>query len=97
MGCENRECVVLSSLNGDPVLDVKLCEAVKLHMLAAAINLHTDNNNGSSVPLFAMIMFARHSSPTPRDLLRNHLNPVGDSAGLEQVGIFCIFKNMHVN
>ncbi|XP_042216421.1 uncharacterized protein LOC121862318 isoform X3 [Homarus americanus] len=84
MGCENRECVVLSRLNGDPNLDVKLCEAVKLHMLATALDLYVSNNNGENVPLFAMIMFARHSSLTPRDLLRNHLNPVGDTAGLEQ-------------
>ncbi|XP_066982052.1 uncharacterized protein [Macrobrachium rosenbergii] len=84
MGVENRECVVLSRLNGDPTLDIKLCEAVKLHMLAAALDLHIGNNNGDNVPLFAMIMFARHSSLTPRDLLKNHLNPVGDSAGLEQ-------------
>uniref|UniRef100_A0A0P4W417 OTU domain-containing protein n=1 Tax=Scylla olivacea TaxID=85551 RepID=A0A0P4W417_SCYOL len=90
MGCENRECVVLARVNRDPLLDVRLCEAVKLHMLAAALDLHAANTCGESVPLFAMIMFARHSSMTPRDLLRNHLNPVGDTAGLEQVGkIFC--------
>ncbi|XP_071512736.1 uncharacterized protein [Panulirus ornatus] len=96
MGCENRECVVLSHLNGDPDLDVKLCEAIKLHMLAAAINLHTDNNNGSSVPLFAMIMFARHSSLTPKDLLKNHLNPVGDTAGLEQIEMFLMGHTLGV-
>nr|XP_045610164.1 uncharacterized protein LOC123765545 isoform X4 [Procambarus clarkii] len=84
MGCENRECVVLSRLNGDPELDVKLCEAIKLHMLTTALDLHISNNNGENVPLFAMIMFARHTSLTPRDLVRNHLNPVGDTAGLEQ-------------
>ncbi|XP_069945000.1 uncharacterized protein [Cherax quadricarinatus] len=83
-GCENRECVVLSQLNGDSELDVKLCEAVKLHMLASALDLYISNNNGDNVPLFAMIMFARHSSLTPKDLVRNHLNPVGDTAGLEQ-------------
>ncbi|KAK7068053.1 hypothetical protein SK128_023208 [Halocaridina rubra] len=88
MGCENRECVVLSQLNSDPTLDIKLCEAVKLHMLAAALDLHVGNNNGDNVPLFAMIMFARHSSQTPKDLLRNHLNPVGDTAGLEQIEMF---------
>ncbi|XP_045120340.1 uncharacterized protein LOC123509836 isoform X4 [Portunus trituberculatus] len=84
MGCENRECVVLARVNRDPLLDVRLCEAVKLHMLAAALDLHAANTCGESVPLFAMIMFARHSSMTPRDLMKNHLNPVGDTAGLEQ-------------
>ncbi|XP_047500123.1 uncharacterized protein LOC125046403 isoform X5 [Penaeus chinensis] len=83
-GCENRECVVLSRLNSDPLLDVKLCEAVKLHMLATALDLHIGNNNGDNVPLFSMIMFARHTSLTPRDFVKNHLNLVGDTAGLEQ-------------
>ncbi len=64
MGCENRECVVLARLNRDPLLDVRLCEAVKLHMLAAALDLHAANVSGESVPLFAMIMFARHSLPS---------------------------------
>lgn len=96
MGCENRECVVLARLNQDPLLDVRLCEAVKLHMLAAALDLHAANVNGESVPLFAMIMFARHSSLTPRDLLRNHLNPVGDTAGLEQVEMFLLGHTLGV-
>lgn len=96
MGCENRECVVLARLNRDPLLDVRLCEAVKLHMLAAALDLHAANACGESVPLFAMIMFARHSSMTPRDLLRNHLNPVGDTAGLEQVEMFLLGHTLGV-
>ncbi|KAK8395400.1 hypothetical protein O3P69_006209 [Scylla paramamosain] len=96
MGCENRECVVLARVNRDPLLDVRLCEAVKLHMLAAALDLHAANTCGESVPLFAMIMFARHSSMTPRDLLRNHLNPVGDTAGLEQVEMFLLGHTLRV-
>lgn len=64
---------------------MKLCEAVKLHMLATALDLHIGNNNGDNVPLFSMIMFARHTSLTPRDFVKNHLNLVGDTAGLEQV------------
>lgn len=96
MGCENRECVVLSRLNGDPTLDVKLCEAVKLHMLAAALDLHVGNNRGDNIPLFAMIMFARHSSLTPKDLVRNHLNPVGDTAGLEQIEMFLMGHTLGV-
>ena len=38
-----------------------------------------------TVPLFAMLLFARDTSSTPRDLMTNHLNHVGDSGGLEQV------------
>lgn len=90
VGCENRESVVCGSLNNDPSLDVRVCEAVKLHMLAAALDLHAAATKGDILPLFAMIMFARHSSPNPRLLLKNHLNPVGDTAGLEQVRVHFI-------
>ena len=38
-----------------------------------------------TVPLFAMLLFARDTSSTPRELMANHLNHVGDSGGLEQV------------
>ncbi|XP_069997788.1 uncharacterized protein [Penaeus vannamei] len=95
-GCENRECVVLSRLNSDPLLDVKLCEAVKLHMLATALDLHIGNNNGDNVPLFSMIMFARHTSLTPRDFVKNHLNLVGDTAGLEQIEMFLMGHTLGV-
>lgn len=60
-------------------------EAVKLLMMLTAIQLYEDYNNGGDVPVFVWLLFARDTSETPRDLLKNHLNGVGDSAGLEQV------------
>ena len=75
----------MDSLNNCQRLDVQLCEAVKLHMLVAALQLFATSSCGGSVPLFAMIMFARQSSETPEQLMKNHLNVVGDTGGLEQV------------
>ena len=86
--CENRECVLLSRLNNDPHLDMIICEAMKLHMMVVAMDLYIDNISGANIPLFAMIMYARHTSQTPEELMTNHLNPVGDTAGLEQVEFY---------
>jgi ubiquitin thioesterase otulin len=54
-------------------------------MLASALQLHSVNTCGGNVPLFALIIFARETSQNPEQFLRNHLNCVGDTAGLEQV------------
>jgi ubiquitin thioesterase otulin len=82
----DREETLATLLNSDPTLDLHLVEAVKLHMLQCAMELHRGNSSGSDdVPLFAMLMFARDTSETPKDLMNNHLREVGNSGGLEQV------------
>jgi hypothetical protein len=54
------------------------------------MELHRGNTNGADdVPLFAMLMFARDTSETPKDLMNNHLREVGNSGGLEQVSCYC--------
>ena len=59
---------------------------MKLHMLWQAMQLHRQNSSGTDeVPVFAMLMFARDTSETPRDLMNNHLRDVGNTGGLEQV------------
>lgn len=47
--------------------------------------LHNDINEGKDVPVLAWLLFARDTSSDPCALLRNHLNSVGDTGGLEQV------------
>jgi hypothetical protein len=83
-------------LNSDPTLDLHVVEAVKLHMLQRAMELHRGNSSGSDVPLFAILMFARDTSETPKDLMNNHLREVGNSGGLEQVTC-CFFLPVIVN
>ncbi|XP_069694471.1 serine-rich adhesin for platelets-like isoform X2 [Periplaneta americana] len=87
----DREETLASLLNSDPSLDLHVMEAVKLHMLQCAMELHRENTSGSDdVPLFAILMFARDTSETPKDLMNNHLREVGNSGGLEQVEMFLL-------
>lgn len=54
-------------------------------MFDVAVQLHRKMSSGEDVPIFAMLLFARDSSESPRKLLTNHLNRTGDTGGLEQV------------
>ena len=77
---------LLSVFNADfDYLELKLLEAVKFLMICTAVDLYKKLNSGEDVPIFAMLMFARDTSPNPQELLQKHLNCVGDSGGLEQV------------
>lgn len=66
--------------------ELGLLEALKLLMLARALELHGRMQVEGDVPLFCWLLFARDSSDCPRSFLSNHLSHVGLSAGLEQVG-----------
>lgn len=66
--------------------ELGLLEALKLLMLARALELHGRMQAEGDVPLFCWLLFARDSSDCPRSFLSNHLSHVGLSAGLEQVG-----------
>lgn len=90
--CMNeREETLYNLLNRDPSLDLHVMEAVKLHMMAAALDLHEASSKGQDVPLFSVLMFARDTSEVPTDFMNNHLVKVGDSGGLEQVTYFHLF------
>jgi len=81
--------------NAAPDLDLRCMEAVKLHMLAAAVELER-HQQSQEAPLFATLLFARDTSATPRQLMSNHLNHVGDSGGLEQVEMFLLGHTLGV-
>lgn len=82
---EEREETLFNLFNTDRSLDIHIMEAVKLHMMVAALELHEANSKGQDVPFFSVLMFARDTSETPLDLMNNHLVQVGDTGGLEQV------------
>ncbi|OWF54973.1 Ubiquitin thioesterase otulin [Mizuhopecten yessoensis] len=84
---EERRLWATSLLNSDPAGDVMLMEGVKLLMLLEAVRLYNRSQTGADVPLFVWLMFARDTSDTPAKFVTNHLNCVGDTAGLEQVGL----------
>lgn len=70
--------------------ELGLMEALKLLMLARAVELHSSIQQGDDTPLFCWLLFARDSSDCPRSFLNNHLSHVGLSAGLEQVEMFLL-------
>ena len=75
---------ILSLFNNEPE-EFQLLEATKLLMYDAAVQLNKRLSRGEDVPVFSMLLFARDSCESPRDLLLNHLNKTGDTGGLEQV------------
>ena len=75
-------------LNSSAQSDLELMEGVKLLMLLNTIDLHKDLSQGNDVPVFAWLMFARDTSETVEQFVKNHLNPVGESGGLEQVKVY---------
>ncbi|CAH6787392.1 Otulin [Phodopus roborovskii] len=70
--------------------EYSLYEAVKFLMLNRAIELYDDKEKGKDVPFFSVLLFARDTSNDPGQLLRNHLNQVGHTGGLEQVEMFLL-------
>ncbi|KAM4689332.1 ubiquitin thioesterase otulin [Discoglossus pictus] len=67
-----------------------LYEAVKFLMLITAIDLYNANEEGKEVPVFSWLLFARNTSSTPCEFMKNHLNQVGHTGGLEQVEMFLL-------
>ncbi|XP_077348155.1 ubiquitin thioesterase otulin isoform X3 [Lithobates pipiens] len=65
-------------------------EAVKFLMLRTAVDLYNANENGMEVPVFSWLLFARNTSNNPCEFMKNHLNQVGHSGGLEQVEMFLL-------
>lgn len=90
----NRLCSVW---NSDPEREIRLMEAVKLHMLATATQLYHHLQSSQHVPEFVGLLFARDTSPDPISLMVNHLNQVGDTAGLEQVDMCLLAETLGVS
>ncbi|XP_052248909.1 uncharacterized protein LOC127856624 isoform X3 [Dreissena polymorpha] len=81
----DKEQSLVDSLNSDPDCDLDLMEGVKLLMALSALRLHGDMEQGRNVPVFAWLLFARDTSESVAAFIKNHLNSVGNSGGLEQV------------
>lgn len=76
---------LVSRLNADVVLDTQLMEALKLHMLSAALNLDLADSLGDALPLFALGLFSRPGSKSVQGLTLNYLNRIGDTTCLQRV------------
>ncbi|KAL8614296.1 hypothetical protein ACOMHN_007634 [Nucella lapillus] len=97
---EERLARTLSLLNGSQRFDAELMEGLKLMMLFRANDLQREMGAGGEVPTFAWLLFARDTSPDVVGFVRNHLNCVGDSAGIDQVEMcllgHCLGVKLHV-
>jgi len=85
---------LVDRMNADVLLDTRLMEALKLHVLGAALSLELADSLGETLPLFALALFSRPDSKTAKQLMLNYLNPVGDSATLERVNIYFILSSV---
>lgn len=72
-------------LNSDTKVDLQCMEAIKLLMFLEAHSLYEASQRGDDVPVFVWLLFARDTSENLESLVKNHINPVGDSGGLEQI------------
>lgn len=88
---------LVSRLNADVLLDTKLMEAMKLHVLSAALSLELADNLGDALPLFALALFSRPDSKNVKSLALNYLNPIGDSTTLERVTFLSIIFGIFVH
>lgn len=71
-------------------------EALKIMMLAKAIELDYNRVHEKEVPLFCWLMFARDTSTNPYQFMKNHLNHVGNTCGLDQVEMFLLGYSLQV-
>ena len=88
-GTSCKEDLISALLNNKQSVDLQMMEATKALMMLAALRLHQDYTADQPVPTFVWLMFARDTSLDPKSFFENHLNPVGDAAGLEQVCNHC--------
>nr|XP_039263690.1 ubiquitin thioesterase otulin-like [Styela clava] len=82
-----------NSGNSDEIL---LFEAIKLLMLYSAVLIHDCMKAGKEIPDYGMLLFARDTSETPEQLMKQHLNTVGDTGGLEQIEMMLLGYTLKV-
>ncbi|XP_030065834.1 inactive ubiquitin thioesterase OTULINL [Microcaecilia unicolor] len=83
-------------LFADEDKEYKIYEAVKFLMLYQVIEAHESMRNGKNVPSFFTLLFSRDTSSDPLSFMMNHLNSVGDTAGLDQIEMFLIGCSLEV-
>eukprot|EP00105_Crassostrea_gigas_P027641 XP_011449054.1 PREDICTED: uncharacterized protein LOC105343394 isoform X2 [Crassostrea gigas] len=93
---EERNSWPVNLLNLDTKVDLQCMEAIKLLMFLEAHSLYEASQKGDDVPVFVWLLFARDTSENPESLLKNHINPVGDSGGLEQIEMILLGHTLEV-
>ncbi|XP_055998560.1 uncharacterized protein LOC125683738 isoform X5 [Ostrea edulis] len=93
---EERTSWPVNLLNHETKEDLLCMEAIKLLMFQEAHFLFEAYQKGDEVPVFVWLLFARDTSENPETLVKNHINPVGDSGGLEQIEMILLGHTLGV-
>lgn len=88
-----RMCNILFS---DAILEYKLYEAVKFIMLYQVSEVYEQMKTNKIIPGLFRLLFSRESSSDPLSFMMNHLNPMGDTCGLEQIDMFILGYSLQV-
>lgn len=83
----DREDSLRRLFNADPTLDVYILEAVKLHMMAEALDLQVGNSRSQNVDksLFYRFMNTREITENQTDFMNNYLHQGSDTFCVEKV------------
>ncbi|XP_007899898.1 uncharacterized protein LOC103183941 isoform X2 [Callorhinchus milii] len=92
---EERQSACEKIFSGE-IEEYSLFEALKFLMLVKAIELDRDKLQEKEVPLFCWLLFARDTSDNPYLFMKNHLNHVGYTGGLDQVEMFLLGYTMQL-
>jgi len=90
-----RYRMVLDMMNKEEENEVRIFEAVKFLMLYSSIQLY-DKIQNQEFTLLGSLLFARDTSPDPEAFMKNHLNCVGDTAGIDQLEMMLLGQTLNV-
>ncbi|XP_063401172.1 serine-rich adhesin for platelets-like isoform X2 [Mytilus trossulus] len=92
----DRELWTINLLNSDPTCDLHLMEGLKLLMLLNMLDLKDKQDRDEDIPIFVWLLFARDTSESPFMFVKNHLNNLGNNAGIEQIEMFLLGHTLSV-
>ena len=89
-----RDQYLSALLNGSPLVDVQLTEAVKVVVMLVAIDAHENFISGIEVssPVIVWQAFGHKSSHSAEQFFHEHVNCVGDTSimGEDKVRLFSV-------
>lgn len=92
----DREHWTCNLLNSEATCDLYLMEGLKLLMYLNILDLNDQRGSGEDIPIFVWLLFARDTSETPLMFVKNHLNTLGDSGGIEQIEMYLLGHTLGV-
>ncbi|XP_076114101.1 uncharacterized protein LOC143082342 isoform X1 [Mytilus galloprovincialis] len=92
----DRELWTINLLNSDPTCDLYLMEGLKLLMLLNMLDLKDKQDRDEDIPIFVWLLFARDTSESPIMFVKNHLNNLGNNAGIEQIEMYLLGHTLSV-